>query len=65
MELNFRKRGGKVKKATSGKISDKEYRAIIAKKRAEYEAKVSPEFREAVKAIAKKYEPVLKRLAEK
>ena len=28
-------------------------------------ALLAPEFREAVKAIAKKYEPVLKRLAEK
>lgn len=54
-----------MKKVNSKKINEKLYKTVISKKRAELEKKVSPQFREAVKAIAKKYEPVLKRLAEK
>ena len=54
-----------MKTDSSGKISKKLYKALISRKRAELEKKVSPQFRRAVKAIAKKYDPVLKRLAEK
>ena len=46
--------------------SDKKiYITNIREKRAIYGRKVSPEFRRAVKAIAKKYDKALKRLAEK